>query len=53
MLHKRKDSIKKTVSKIPFENAYAPDCYKFIVTAGNNSQLIRKAMQRRNWWIEI
>lgn len=53
LVHKRKDSIKKAANKIPFENAYAPDCYKFIVTPGNNSQMIRKAMQRRNWWIEI
>jgi hypothetical protein len=40
-------------SKIPFENAYVQDCYKFIVTPGNNSQIIRKAMQKRHWWIEI
>lgn len=40
-------------NKIPFENAYVQDCYKFIVTPGNNSQLIRKAMDRRHWWIEI
>ena len=43
----------KTKSKIPFENAYVVDCYKFIVTSGNNSQLIRKAMEKRSWWIEI
>lgn len=41
------------MSKIPFDNAYLEDFYKFIVTSGNNSGLIRKAMQRRNWWIEI
>lgn len=29
------------------------DCYKFIVTPGNNSGLIRRAMERRDWWIEI
>ena len=29
------------------------DCYKFIVTQGNNSGLIKKAMLRRSWWIEI
>ena len=53
-MQKRKDLTKKQNSnKIPFENAYVADCYKYIVTAGNNSQLIRKAMQRRNWWIEI
>jgi hypothetical protein len=40
-------------SKIPFENAYVEDCYKFIVIPGNNSGLIRKAMERRSWWIEI
>jgi len=51
----RKNSIKKISSdfKIPIENAYVEDCYKFIVTHGNNSGLIRQAMQRRDWWIEI
>jgi len=44
--------LKKT-SKIPFSNAYVEDCYKFIVVAGNNSGLIRKALERRDWWIEI
>jgi hypothetical protein len=43
----------KQKSKIPFENAYVEDCYKFIVTQGNNSGIIRKAMERRSWWIEI
>jgi hypothetical protein len=43
----------KAKSKIPFENAYVEDCYKFIVTSGNNSNLIRKALDRRSWWIEI
>lgn len=43
----------KRQSKIPFENAYIEDCYKYIVTYGNNSNLIRQAMQRRSWWIEI
>jgi len=43
----------KKVSKIPFSNAYVPDCYKFIVVPGNNSQILRKAMERRDWWIEI
>lgn len=40
-------------NKIPFENAYVEDCYKFIVTSGNNSQLVRKALEKRSWWIEI
>jgi hypothetical protein len=43
----------KQKSKIPFENAYVENCYKFIVTNGNNSGLIRKAMEKRSWWIEI
>lgn len=29
------------------------DCYKFIVCYGNNSGLVRKALERRSWWIEI
>ena len=28
-------------NRIPFENAYVEDCYKFIVHQGNNSGLIR------------
>lgn len=37
-MQKRKDLTKKqNNSKIPFENAYVADCYKYIVTAGNNS----------------
>jgi hypothetical protein len=43
----------KQKSKIPFANAYVEDCYKFIVVPGNNSGLIRKALERRDWWIEI
>jgi len=43
----------KPKNKIPFENAYVEDCYKFIVMPGNNSQLIRKALEKRHWWIEI
>jgi hypothetical protein len=39
--------------KIPFANAYVEDCYKFIVTPGNNSGLIRKELEKRDWWIEI
>jgi hypothetical protein len=44
---------KRAISKIPFENAYAEDCYKFIIGYGNNSSLIRAAMKQRSWWIEI
>jgi hypothetical protein len=45
-MNKRKESLRKqsSQSKIPFDNAYIEDCYKFIITAGNNSELIRKAM---------
>jgi len=51
--HKKDTSIKVNKSKIPFENAYVEDCYKFIVCYGNNSGLVRKALERRSWWIEI
>ena len=44
---------KRAVSKIPFENAYVEDCYKFIIGYGNNSGLIRNALKARSWWIEI
>ena len=43
----------KKISKIPFANAYVEDCYKFIVVPGNNSGLVRRAIARRDWWIEI
>lgn len=43
----------KQKSKIPFENAYVTDCYKFVIMPGNNSGLVRKIMERRAWWIEI
>ena len=50
----RKDTVfKRSISKIPFENAYVEECYKFIIGYGNNSNLIRKALERRSWWIEI
>jgi hypothetical protein len=45
-------AVKKS-SKIPFSGMYNTRKYKFIVTQGNNSKLIREAMQRRPWWIEI
>ena len=52
---RRKDThvFKRAVSKIPFENAYVEDCYKFIIGYGNNSGLIRNALKQRSWWIEI
>ncbi|CAI2373826.1 unnamed protein product [Moneuplotes crassus] len=59
MLHtksKRKDeriSTSNTCSKIAFSNIYSKNKYKYIVTPGNNSNLIREAMQQRNWWVEI
>jgi hypothetical protein len=46
-------NLEKNKSKIPFENAYVDDCYKFIIMSGNNSQIIRKALEKRSWWIEI
>jgi hypothetical protein len=52
-LKKKEPLSRKYFSKIPFENAYVEDCYKFIVVYGNNSTLIRKAFERRSWWIEI
>lgn len=40
-------------SKIPFSNIYNNRKFKYIVTSGNNSKLIRETMARRNWWIEV
>lgn len=45
-------NLEKNKSKIPFENAYVDDCYKFIIMSGNNSQIIRKALEKRSWWIK-
>ena len=36
---------RRATSKIPFENAYVEDCYKFIIGYGNNSGLIRNALK--------
>ena len=43
----------KPSSKIPFAGIYNNKKYKYIVTQGNNSKLIREAMRRRPWWVEI
>lgn len=43
----------KPSSKIPFAGIYNTKKYKYIVTQGNNSKLIREAMRRRPWWVEI
>lgn len=40
-------------NRIAFSNIYNNQKYKYIVTAGNNSKLVKEAMRRRPWWIEI
>ena len=40
-------------SKIPFSNIYKAHKYKYVIMPGNNSNLIREALARRSWWIEI
>ena len=40
-------------SKVPFSNIYMNHKFKYIITQGNNSKLIREAFKRRKWWIEI
>ena len=53
-IRRRENTVfKRAVSKIPFENAYVEDCYKFIIGYGNNCNLIRNALKQRSWWIEI
>jgi hypothetical protein len=42
----------KEKSKVAFSNIYS-NKYKYIVTPGNNSKLIREAMKTRPWWVEI
>ena len=44
---------KKQPEKIPFANAYVEDCFKFSVIEGNNCGLVRSALLRRDWWIQI
>ena len=43
----------KQANKISFSNIYNTNKYKYIVTPGNNSKLIREAMKTRPWWVEI
>ena len=43
----------KETNKISFSNIYNTNKYKYIVTPGNNSKLIRESMKRRPWWVEI
>ena len=50
---RNKISTSKTSVKIAFSNIYNNNKYKYIVTSGNNSKLIREAMSKRNWWVEI
>lgn len=50
-LHKGIPTVKNT-SKIAFSNIYN-NKFKYIVTNGNNSKLIRDAMRQRSWWVEI
>lgn len=52
MLYKG-SSITKSNPKVAFSNIYNTNKYKYIVTSGNNSKLIREAMKQRNWWVEI
>ena len=49
----REISRQKLNSKIPFSNIYNTKKYKYIITSGNNSKIIREAMMRRWWWIEV
>ena len=46
-------SATKSSPKIAFSNIYNTNKYKYIVTPGNNSKLIKEAMKRRPWWVEI
>lgn len=40
-------------NKPSFAEIYNSKKYKYIVTQGNNSKLIREAMKKRFWWVEI
>lgn len=50
-LHKGLSDSKEN-AKIAFSNIYS-NKLKYIVTSGNNSKLIREAMNTRPWWVEI
>lgn len=51
-LHKGIPTVENS-SKIAFSNIYNNNKFKYIVTQGNNSKLIREAMKTRPWWVEI
>lgn len=53
VMNKAINAVNKANSKIAFSNIYNTNKYKYIVTAGNNSKLIKEAMKRRSWWVEI
>ena len=40
-------------AKVPFSGIYNTKKFKFVVTQGNNSKLIKEAMRKRSWWVEI
>ena len=48
----KKDS-NKTGNKPSFSSIYNNKKYKYIITPGNNSNIIREAMKQRKWWVEI
>ena len=51
--HSKRSKKSKNYSKLQFSSIYNNQKYKYIITSGNNSKLIREAMKRRPWWVEI
>ena len=45
--------VSKALDKVQFSSIYNNRKFKFIITPGNNSKLIREALKRRSWWVEI
>ena len=50
--NQEQNSPQKQIQKIPFSTIYSNDRFKYVIMPGNNSRLIKEAMQRRDWWIE-
>lgn len=48
-----KKNSNKAEAKPSFSSIYNSKKYKYIITPGNNSNIIREAMKQRKWWVEI
>jgi hypothetical protein len=49
----RQPKVNKLKDKVSFSDVYNSKKFKFVISPGNNSKLIREAFRQRSWWIEI